>query len=162
MKYMLAVSVWCFSVLAGLWMRRRQRARWKTLAALATFFETIRLRMEYAALPLLPLLEENAGDLTFLTRCCAAVRAGESFSAAWSAAIRETTLPLDKDARDDLCALGALLGTTDLNGQLQILHRAGRTMEDLAQRARSRYEKYAPVCNGCGIFAGFALFVFMT
>ena len=161
MRFMLGVSVWCFNVFFGLRMRKQLQLRYVTLQRLARFFETVRLRMAYDALPLLALFEDAGGDLPFLERCCALVREGESLESAWTNSIRAAALPMDGEALEALCMLGAVLGTTDLDGQLQILRRAADTMDSFASRARLRYEKYAPVSTSFGFFAGFAFFVFM-
>ena len=162
MNLVLAGAVWCFSVLAGLRLRRRLRLRCSTLCALKSFFETVRLKMEYSASPLLSLLESGTRRVGFLSRCCEAMRAGEGFPDAWKNAVEEAALPLKNDEVAFLLELGGLLGATDLRGQLQILSRASRTMEEMARQAKDRYEKYAPVCTCLGVFTGFAFFVFMT
>ena len=161
MRWASALLVWGCSILLGLRARYTLKARETALSSLLQFLQTLKLQMAYgcAALPDLLQSLSSAGGPAFLPVCCRMMEEGVSFRQAWEAAVRTSALPLLPMQTEQLLRLGSLLGTTDLDGQMQVLQQATVFFEEALSDAKHCRAQKAPLYGCLGVFAGFLFFI---
>ena len=102
---------------------------------------------------LLQLLADDCGEFRFLTEIAAKLRPGVPPSALWREAVeRDTAVP--EAAKDILCSLGEVLGTTDKAGQLSALALHRERLLRAAGESRDRSLRQGKLYRSLGLLGG--------
>lgn len=117
--------------------------------------------------PTMNSLVETAGELPtfrellYLVACRRGMGLGESFPAAWRAALEQEHGALGGEETAILLGLGDILGATDLEGQLAALAFARREMELRLETARADRSRYQKLYSTLGVLAGLAFAIIL-
>ncbi len=104
---------------------------------------------------------KNYGDFTFLKRAEAEFCTGIPLHEIWCDAVRaDNNVP--KAASDILCALGHVLGTTDMQGQLAALELYRHQMKALAEEEKACVLKKGELYRRLGVLGGVMLAVLLA
>ena len=167
MRSLLGVLLLALGVLAGrsaaLGLQRRSRALELTQRLLLA----LKLALEYSGAPLGVLLRslsrrEDLRGFSFLERTLALMEEGTPLPRAFCAAASAQRGILGAQGSALLCRLGSMLGTTDKQGQLELLERELASLAVLQEEARRDRQKNAGLYRAAGAFAGFAAFILLV
>lgn len=145
----------------GRYLSQRLLQRIKILEQLDIMINSIRTQLEYSNIPLNEMLNklsanEGIKKLKFIDDCLYKVKQGIAFPKAWKLSIENNygLSPLNNQDKDILLSLGNVLGTTDLNGQLNICNYYICQINDRQIDARQKYQSYSKLFSAMGILSG--------
>lgn len=121
----------------------------------------MKTQLEYTNVPLKILLNnlikcEDFKRLNFLDTCLEKCNNGVEFPISWKESIDDnlSLKPLNSQDLDILYNLGNVLGTTDLNGQINICNFHITQFNDRCLDAKEKYQSYGKLCSALGVLSG--------
>lgn len=164
MNWTAATAAFLCSAAAGFFAAGKRMRRSKTLGMLVLLLQRMELALCFSRVPLpdmLSALEKEPPLLSFgfLRVCAAALARGQTLCDAWRAAADSVQNLLQPWERAHLLQLGAVLGTTDLDGQRQAIAAAKQVMQTSLADAQTQQKSSAPLCRVCGLCVGCVLFI---
>jgi len=126
---------------------------------------TIKTQFEYCNTPIGEMLEKlkRNKELNFIDECIKRYEDGEQFSQAWSDSVHKSPSlnALQKGDKEILKAFGNVLGTTDLNGQLNICSFYISQIKEKQNDAKERFKTYGRLYSAMGILSGAAVAIIL-
>ena len=145
----------------------RLRRREKALCALRQMLLEVKLSLSFGSVPLPVLLNKLSADArftheAFLSALTGALQNGEALPAAWKAAAESAASSFGKEGSALLLRLGAVLGTTDKPGQLELLSRELAALDGLCESAAKKRQRCGAMYRAAGAFFGFSAFLLVS
>lgn len=142
----------------GRYLSQRLSQRIKLLEQINLMINTIKTQLEYCNTPLGELLVKlnHNKELNFIDECIKQYEEGTQFSLAWSNSLynNPSLYFLPKGDKEVLQAFGNVLGTTDLNGQLNICSFYISQIKEKQKDAKERFKTYGRLYSAMGILSG--------
>ncbi len=144
---------------SGFYLASVYDKRTEILGDIMMMLEIVQTQLRYARLPLSPmlvLLEENKGNLGFLSECREMTQSGKSFPESWRMSIENDRelCRLIHGALPHLIRFGESLGTTDLDGQLSCCEYYERIFRKELEAKEEQSGKYSKLFPTLGIMLG--------
>lgn len=157
--------VFAASICAGCYASYNIKAQCRTVRLLETLLEDFMIYIRYQSLPMEDLLalfaeHENYQEIAFLQRVRAAFRPEMPSHLLWCEEVRRDG-QIVPPAQEILCALGNVLGTTDVQGQLTALETHRLQMHKLADTMQENCQKKGALYRHLGLLAGAMLAVLL-
>ncbi len=145
-------------------MSSRLKKRTVFLSETVMFISQVSMEIEFVSLPLFEILKKIAvgsccGCLDFIPLCIDKWEKGEDFSGSWESSVENSSLPMKKEERQKLKNLGGLLGTSDINGQKNMLKLYSSYFSAYYAKAMKEYEKYGKMCVTLSVVMGTGIFI---
>lgn len=164
MNWMAATAAFLCSAAVGFQAASKRTRRLRALQTLVLLLQRMLLEMGFAHVPLPDMLfalraQPPFASSPFLLRCTAAMDEGQRLCDAWNAGVQALQTLLQPWEKTHLLQLGAVLGTTDLDGQTCAME---KTLEVLRQSLldwQKQSKSGASLCRICGLCAGCVLFI---
>lgn len=156
--------MWIVSILTGVQIASKLNLKVMLLEKTNLFIQGIKIQMQYTQSSL-PIIidkfskEETFSELKFIKQCSKNLEFGEDFPNAWQTSIKSNLDEYSTEQKDKLLALGLVLGTCDLNGQLSILNMYCNYFDAFLQESKKQKDKYAHIAVSLSVFLGLAIFV---
>ncbi len=165
MKMLGIICTVLFCCGAGMLVSLSIRERVRHTEQLAMLLEEIRVRMQYQQLPIDEMLSlfavhPNYQEFQFLQHTQAALSADEPPMQIWCEEVMRDSAVVPA-AKDILCDLGNILGTTDLDGQLSALSVHRMQLQRLSDEMRENCRKRGTLSCQLGGLAGAMLAVLL-
>lgn len=130
------------------------------------FISAVKNEIEFNRKPIVSIFQENIGrsfmkSLSFVSDCVALTENGEDFKTAWNDSIKNSnslSVLSDQDIQL-LLSYGYQLGTTDVNGQINLCTLYQDLFEERLRNARKFEEHYGKIYRQSGIFIGTAIII---
>lgn len=153
-------------ILMGANVSLRLKKRCIILEQVVVFITNAGIDIEYVNLPIYEILysiqkSEVCNNLDFLDFCINEWETGESFYLLWLNGINKSDLPFKKDEKEKLKSLGQFIGTSDVQGQKNILALYKVYFDDFKDKARAEYEKYAKMSVMVSVVSGIGFFIIL-
>ena len=125
--------------------------------------QEMKINIEYLNMPVCEMIykmksKEYFARLDFLSECCEAIGEGYDFPEAWKNALENSNY-YKKEETDKLLHLGANLGTSDPENQINILNIHTDYFENYLKKAKSTQQKYGNMVLGIASLAGCMIFI---
>ncbi|MEG1436053.1 MAG: stage III sporulation protein AB [Oscillospiraceae bacterium] len=157
-----------FCTATGRYLSQRLYQRTKLLEQSISMIYTIKTNMEYCNTPVAEMLEKLSSTngvekLGFIKNCRERCKEGVEFPVAWDKSIKNSTYinSLQKGDIELLLEFGKSLGTTDLNGQLNICNFYTNQLSQKQNEARERFKSYGKVYSSMGLLLGTAIAIIL-
>lgn len=136
MKWAGILCLFLMSTAIGFYAANKMRTRYRNTQKLVSLLSEFSSILRYQGAPLEELLIQfayhpNYSEFTFISDICNGFSVDTSPSQLWEKSVVADVAILPA-ARDILCALGTILGTTDMQGQLAALELYRNRMEETA------------------------------
>ena len=123
-------------------------------------------RLKYLQPPTRQLIEqlshmEQFAELTYLASCKHMLRSGTPFAGSWKESIYACTDRMGKEETEILAALGDVLGSADLDSQLNAIACACTALEQRLTTAKNRNETQGKLYRSLGTLGGLAAAVLL-
>ena len=123
-------------------------------------------RLKYLQPPTRQLIEqlshmEQFAELTYLTSCNHMLRGGNPFAESWKESVYTCTDKMGKEETEILAALGDVLGSADLDSQLNAIACACTALEQRLATAKNRNETQGKLYRSLGTLGGLAAAVLL-
>lgn len=154
------------AVLLGVRASCRLKKRAEMLEAVEIFISAASLEIEFISLPVYEILCKISGfdsckELDFISFCLAEMEKGEDFRYSWVKGIDLSELPFRRDEKEKLKGLGSLIGTSDIDGQRNMLSLYGSYFSAYRNTAQGEYERYGKTSITLGAVMGMGIFILM-
>ena len=154
------------ALFAGTALHSRLKKRREFLHEILVFISMMKIEFEFMAMPVFRVLEKlyssgSCRSLDFVSLCMRSVQKGDDFSEAWRNSVENSCLPMKKEEREKLSAMGSLLGTSDIKGQLSMLTLFYESFLAYRKKADNEYEKYGRLCITVSAIVGTGVFIFL-
>ncbi|MBE6849137.1 MAG: hypothetical protein E7502_04425 [Ruminococcus sp.] len=165
MKWLGILCLFCTCAGLGIVTARQMRTRLAHMRRLSALLEDFSIHIRYQCLPLEDLLalfavHPNYQSFTFLRNVSEEFCTGIPPHVLWRDAVSaDSAVP--PQAVQTLCALGNVLGTTDMAGQLSAIAMHRRELEGLAEELDAAYEKKGTLCRRLGVLTGAMLAILL-
>lgn len=130
------------------------------------FISAVKNEIEFNRKPIISIFHErdrggSFKPLSFISRCVGLTAEGEDLPAAWEKAIRSDKAAALLPPRDIqlLLSFGSQLGTTDVNGQINLCVLYEKLFEEELKKAQDHEEHYGKIYRQSGIFIGAAIII---
>ena len=162
----LAVFAMAVGVYAGFCAAARLKERENALLKTRQFLFALKLSLEYGGKPLGELFfelskQERFASFSFLSALLREANKGVALPDAWETAAAGEEKRLGAECCALLLRLGAVLGTTDKPGQMEMLLRELVQLDGLCNAAKEKRERCSSLYRACGAFFGFAVFILL-
>lgn len=148
--------------LAGFLICIRLKMRKSLLEKTVGFFESVRLKLRYSAMPVGEIIGSlafsQAISLPLACDCRKLLDSGMDFPRAWEQSVKNQTL-YNSEEKEKLLFFGSLFGTSDLDGQITMTGMFIGVFEQLSKQAGEQSAKYADAAVYLGFFCGLGLFM---
>ncbi len=164
MNWTAATAAFLCSAAAGFLAAGNRMRRCKTLRLLTLLLGRMELALSFSRVPLPDMLSALGKEAPFLSFgflrvCAAALESGESLGGAWRAAVGSVQTLLQPWETAHLLQLGAVLGTTDLDGQKQAIASTQQVLQTSLSQAQTQQKNSVGLCRVCGLCVGCVLFI---
>ncbi len=154
------------AVLLGMRASCRLKKRAEILEAVEIFISAVSLEIEFISLPVYEILRKILGfdsckSLDFISFCLAEMENGEDFRASWIKGVDFSALPFRQEEKEKLKGLGSLIGTSDAEGQRNMLSLYGSYFSAYRNVAQKEYEKYGKTSITLSAVMGMGIFILM-
>ena len=161
MHRFLGIALFVLFLLLGNRAAERFARRKLLLEQTATFLFTLKIETAFACRPFPALLRQIAlrsNRFSLLCELDRLLQTGTPMPSAWAEAAKKTQ-GYTAEERAELCAIGNALGTTDRNGQTELLSRAFEWFQSREKTAALQAKQYGVLFRCAGAFAGIAAFI---
>ena len=153
-------------IFTGMRISLRLKKRVCFLSDTVLFISQVSMDIEYVNLPLYEILKKAAegnccSSLDFIPLCLELWQQGEDFAFSWERSLELSHLPMNKQEKQRLKNLGSLLGTSDVNGQKNMLSLYSSYFTAYYEKAAEEYEKYGKMCVTLSTVAGTGIFILL-
>ena len=155
--------IWTSLTFAGAVYSIKLKQRITQLENILLMLKEMKIEIEYLNTPVCEMIykmksKEYFSRLGFLDVCCTAVGDGSDFPCAWSNAVKNCCHNYKREETDKLLHLGANLGTSNLENQINIIDIHIGYFENYLTKAKITQQKYGntvlfvSMLTGCMIF----------
>lgn len=153
------------STFIGLNEAGKLRRRARESAEIVTLIQQIKIRLNYSVSSTIEILRELSGYeeiycLPFIQNVVASYET-EEFDALWDREVRFANLCVSRDDVAMLVAFGQSLGTTDLEGQLELCNIFENRFAERSAFYQSEYKKRSRLYISLGFFLGLGVAVIL-
>lgn len=153
-------------IFTGVTISLRLKKRALFLSETVMFISQVSMEIEFVSLPIFDILKKIAdgrccGCLDFIPLCIEGWERGEDFFCCWKSSVRNSCLPMKDEERKRLENLGSLLGTSDVNGQKNMLSLYKGYFSSYYEKAKNEYETYGKMCVTLSIVVGTGIFILL-
>ncbi|MBQ7861254.1 MAG: stage III sporulation protein AB [Clostridia bacterium] len=154
------------AVLTGMMISSRLKKRVEILEAVEIFISSVSLEIEFVSLPVYEILRKTAcfegcKELDFIGHCLSKMEGGEDFKSSWAAGVELSALPFKREEKEKLKSLGALIGTSDAEGQRAMLSLYGSYFSFFSDNARKECEKYGRTGISLSVLLGLGILILL-
>lgn len=144
----------------------RLKKRVQLLNTILLFISQLEIYIEFLSLSLPQIVKEASKnvlyqDLDFIITCDSYLNGSLDFPQAWLMSVSESKLPFNKQEKEKLIQLFSVLGTSDIDGQKQMLSLYKGYFQQYCDEAAENQKKYGNLSVVCGVFMGCLLFVLL-
>ena len=166
MKYAGAILLGVSAAMTGQILALRLKKRIKLLTEILLFISAVKNEIEFNRKPIISIFRENssrnfAKSLSFITECVALTEKGKDFMTAWELSVKndKSVFLLSSQDVQLLLSFGSQLGTTDVNGQINLCVLYQKLFEEKLKTAQNYEEHYGKIYRQSGIFIGAAIII---
>ena len=164
MKLLGAVLLWISLIYAGVIYSTKLRKRITLLEKTIMMFEEMKILLEYLNTPVYDLVsitnsKDYLTDLKFLDLCHRYIEIGKDFPTAWKESIETTSTLYMTQEKEHLLQLGANLGTSNKESQINIISLQIIAFEDFLTNAKNKHKKYSGTAIVSGVLTGCMIFI---
>lgn len=154
------------AVLLGMRVSFRLKKRTEILESVEIFISAVSLEIEFISLPVFEILRkisvfDSCKSLDFISFCLDEMEKGEDFRNSWIKGIDQSALPFKREEKEKLKSLGSLIGTSDTDGQKNILSLYGSYFSTFRNIAQMEYDKYGKTSITLSVVMGLGIFILM-
>ena len=154
------------AVLLGMRASSRLKKRTEILEAVEIFISAVSHEIEFIGLPVYEILRkisffDSCKCLDFIGICLVEMEKGEDFRASWCKGVDLSDLPFKREEKEKLKSLGSLIGTSDAEGQRNMLLLYGSYFSSFRNTAQKEYEKYGKTSITLSVVTGMGIFILM-
>lgn len=139
------------------------KRRVKSLTSLVLLVSAVKSEIEFNRKPVIKILKEAEHKkflkrLSFVSQCVSLLEEGEDFKSAWEKALLEKSeaSALTKEDIYLVSSFGLQLGTTDVNGQVNLCNLYLSLLGEKLREAEEYEKKYGKLYTQAGLFLGAA------
>ncbi len=126
--------------------------------------EEIKVQMEFLNLPVYELIrvvgsKKYLYELTFLKVCHEMIVEGSDFPYAWTQSVENSDLYYKREEKDKLLHLGANLGRSDRENQINLLNVHILHFRNSLDKAKLQKQKHGSLSVALGVLTGCMIFI---
>lgn len=161
MKYIGLLMIVISASLIGISKVNKMKIKINLTSQLLTFVQQVKIQLNYCSLSTKEILEEASKlaeieSLDFV-KGCADNYDKKPFDVLWSEQVKNSKLNFPKGDEDWVLSFGHGLGTTDLDGQLELCSIYERRFMDRLECYSEDYRKHSKLYSSMGFFIGLAV-----
>lgn len=158
MKLMGLILIVLCTTCIGFNEAHKLRQKVKETNEIVTLIEQIKIRLNFSAASTSEIMNEiknmeELKHLTFLPQT-AILYETEPFDTLWEREVRQTGLTISKDDISMLVSFGESLGTTDLEGQIELCNIFKARFDERLKHYNNEYKKRSKLTVSLGFFLG--------
>ena len=159
MKYFGLILILTCSFLIGYQIKSSFTKRVSQLEKCIEMLELISINLSYISLDTVSILEmlinsDNLKEISFIDICLNLVNRGNNFYNSWNEALNSAEMYLKPQDKDILLSFGAMLGKSDIDGQIRNCEIGIQKLSVNLNKAKEQRDKYANLYFRLSIFSG--------
>ena len=159
-----AVLLWISLICAGVIYSTKLKRRISLLEKTIMMLVEMKILLEYLNTPVCDLIimtrsKDYLKDLKFLDVCYGYIELGKDFPAAWKESLESTPTLYMTQEKERLLQLGANLGTSNKESQINIISLQIVSFEDFLIKAKNKHKKYSGTATTLGVLSGCMIFI---
>ena len=126
--------------------------------------EELKIQLQYLNMPVYEMLnitgqKEYLSDLEYLSLCGSELKNGKDFPEAWKNSLEKYSQLYKREEKERLLQLGANLGTSNTESQINILTMQINCFDEFLQKAKNKLKKYGNMSTALGVLSGCMIFI---
>ena len=163
MRLLGAGLIWASLILTATVYSADLKKRVMLLSSTIIMISQIKIQLEYLNMPVCDIIRKlctnnSVANIEFLSACDKLISSGVDFPVAWESSVVQAT-NYKTDEKRELLQLGANLGTSNKENQIEIIHTHKKAFELFESKAKEKEQRYAKLSVALAALIGCMFFI---